>query len=137
MLRTFVATVCTSSHSTTFFTTICSSGCSTFIATICSSGCSAFSATMLALHVRDLEGTGQHVDVSAMETMTVAQIHASIQHQFGHTPKRRDNTLVPAQDGWAHPGLDRGIGADARLVLGEEIRHSILSLTIPEDQAEE
>jgi glycerol-3-phosphate O-acyltransferase len=27
--------------------------------------------------------------------------------------------------------------ADARLVLGEEIRHSILSLTIPEDQAEE
>ena len=30
-----------------------------------------------------------------------------------------------------------GIGADARLVLGEEIRHSILSLTVPEDQAEE
>jgi glycerol-3-phosphate O-acyltransferase len=27
-----------------------------------------------------------------------------------------------------------GIGADARLVLGEEIRHSILSLTIPEDK---
>ena len=30
-----------------------------------------------------------------------------------------------------------GIGADARLVLGEEIRHSILSLTVPEDQAEQ
>jgi glycerol-3-phosphate O-acyltransferase len=30
-----------------------------------------------------------------------------------------------------------GIGADARLVLGEEIRHSILSLTVPEDQVEE
>jgi len=29
-----------------------------------------------------------------------------------------------------------GIGADARLVLGEEIRHSILSLTITEDQVE-
>jgi len=28
------------------------------------------------------------------------------------------------------------IGADARLVLGEEIRHSILSLTISEDQIE-
>jgi len=27
------------------------------------------------------------------------------------------------------------IGADARLVLGEEIRHSILSLTMPEDRA--
>jgi glycerol-3-phosphate O-acyltransferase len=27
-----------------------------------------------------------------------------------------------------------GIGADARLVLGEEIRHSILSLTMPEDK---
>jgi len=30
-----------------------------------------------------------------------------------------------------------GIGADARLVLGEEIRHSILSLTVPEDKIEE
>lgn len=30
-----------------------------------------------------------------------------------------------------------GIGADARLVLGEEIRHSILSLTVPEDRVEE
>jgi glycerol-3-phosphate O-acyltransferase len=30
-----------------------------------------------------------------------------------------------------------GIGADARLVLGEEIRHSILSLTLPEDLVEE
>ena len=30
-----------------------------------------------------------------------------------------------------------GIGADARLVLGEEIRHSILLLTVPEDQVEE
>jgi glycerol-3-phosphate O-acyltransferase len=30
-----------------------------------------------------------------------------------------------------------GIGADARLVLGEEIRHSILSLTVREDQVEE
>ena len=29
------------------------------------------------------------------------------------------------------------IGADARLVLGEEIRHSILSLTVSEDQVEE
>ncbi|MGB5256101.1 MAG: glycerol-3-phosphate 1-O-acyltransferase PlsB [Woeseiaceae bacterium] len=27
----------------------------------------------------------------------------------------------------------KGIGADARLVLGEEIRHSILSLTVPDD----
>ena len=30
-----------------------------------------------------------------------------------------------------------GIGADARLVLGEEIRHSILSLTVPEDSTDE
>jgi crotonobetainyl-CoA:carnitine CoA-transferase CaiB-like acyl-CoA transferase len=75
-------------------------------------GMSAFSATMLALHVRDEQGYGQFVDVSAMETMAVAQIHASIQHQFGHVPKRRDNTLVRARDGWVHPGLDRGIAED-------------------------
>ena len=30
-----------------------------------------------------------------------------------------------------------GIGADARLVLGEEIRHSILSLTMPEESGDE
>ena len=75
-------------------------------------GMSAFSATMLALHVRDEQGYGQFVDVSAMETMAVAQIHASIQHQFGHVPKRRDSNLVRAQDGWVHPGLDRGIAED-------------------------
>jgi crotonobetainyl-CoA:carnitine CoA-transferase CaiB-like acyl-CoA transferase len=75
-------------------------------------GMSAFSATMLALHVRDEQGYGQYVDVSAMETMAVAQIHASIQHQFGHVPKRRDSTLVRARDGWVHPGLDRGIAED-------------------------
>jgi CoA:oxalate CoA-transferase len=86
-------------------------------------GISAFSATMLALHVRDMQGYGQHVDVSAMETVTVAQIHASIQHQFGHTPKRRDNTLVPARDGWVHPGLDRGIGADTWARVCELIGH--------------
>jgi crotonobetainyl-CoA:carnitine CoA-transferase CaiB-like acyl-CoA transferase len=75
-------------------------------------GMSAFSATMLALHVRDEQGYGQAVDVSAMETMAVAQIHASIQHQFGHVPKRRTSTLIRAQDGWVHPGLDRGIAED-------------------------
>ena len=75
-------------------------------------GISAFSATMLALYVRDSTGQGQHADVSAMETMTVAQIHASIQQQFGRTPTRRANTLVQAQDGWVHAGLERGVRAD-------------------------
>jgi CoA:oxalate CoA-transferase len=75
-------------------------------------GMSAFSATMLALHVRDEQGYGQFVDVSAMETMAVVQIHASIQHQFGHVPKRRESSLVRAQEGWVHTGLDRGIAED-------------------------
>jgi crotonobetainyl-CoA:carnitine CoA-transferase CaiB-like acyl-CoA transferase len=75
-------------------------------------GMSAFSATLLALYVRDAAGHGQHVDISAMETITVAQIHASIQHQFGRTPVRRANTLVPAQDGWVHAGLERGVRED-------------------------
>ncbi len=82
-------------------------------------GMSAFSATMLALHVRDEHGHGQFVDVSAMETMTVGQIHASIQHQFGHVPKRRHSTLVRARDGWVHPGLDRGIAEDTWARVGD------------------
>lgn len=81
-------------------------------AALYTTGMSAFAATMLALHVRDATGQGQHVDVSAMETMAVSQIHASIQHQFGRKPVRRPNTLVPAQDGWMHPGLERGIRED-------------------------
>jgi CoA:oxalate CoA-transferase len=75
-------------------------------------GMSAFSATLLALYVRDAAGHGQHVDVSAMETITVAQIHASIAHQFGRTPTRRASTLAQAQDGWVHAGLERGVRED-------------------------
>ena len=75
-------------------------------------GISAFSATLLALYVRDAAGHGQHVDVSAMETITVAQIHASIAHQFGRTPVRRASTLAQAQDGWVHAGLERGVRED-------------------------
>jgi crotonobetainyl-CoA:carnitine CoA-transferase CaiB-like acyl-CoA transferase len=75
-------------------------------------GMSAFSATLLALYVRDGAGHGQHVDISAMETITVAQIHASIAHQFGRTPTRRASTLAQAQDGWVHAGLERGVRED-------------------------
>ena len=72
-------------------------------------GISAFSAAMLALHVRDAQGFGQHVDISAMEVMTVAQIHSSINDQFGHTPVRRPTNLVRAKDGWVSPGLESGV----------------------------
>ena len=75
-------------------------------------GMSAFSATMIALYVRDVQGYGQHVDVSAMETMAVAQIHSSIQHQFGRTLRRRESPLVAAKDGWVSPGLERGVRQD-------------------------
>jgi CoA:oxalate CoA-transferase len=75
-------------------------------------GMSAFSAIMIALYARDVQGYGQHVDVSAMETMAVAQIHSSIHHQFGRTPGRRESPLVEAQDGWVSPGLERGVRQD-------------------------
>lgn len=88
-------------------------------AALYTTGMSAFAATMLALYVRDATGVGQQVDVSALETTAVSQIHASIQHQFGRKPTRRPNTLVAAQDGWLHPGLERGIREDtwARLCV--------------------
>jgi crotonobetainyl-CoA:carnitine CoA-transferase CaiB-like acyl-CoA transferase len=78
-------------------------------AAFCTTGMSAFSATMLALHARDMEGCGQHVDISTMETLTVAQIHSSIQHQFGRVPARRQSNLTRAQDGWVSPGLETGV----------------------------
>ncbi|MCH7802103.1 MAG: CoA transferase [Chloroflexi bacterium] len=75
-------------------------------------GMSAFSGTMIALYVRDVQGYGQHVDVSAMQTVTVTQIHASIHHQFGRIPTRRESTLVEAADGWVNPGLEIGVQED-------------------------
>jgi CoA:oxalate CoA-transferase len=81
-------------------------------AALYTTGMSAFSATMIALHVRDVQGYGQHVDVSAMETMVVAQIHSSIHHQFGSSPARRESLLVRAKDGWVSPGLERGVRQD-------------------------
>ena len=72
-------------------------------------GVSAFSATMLAVYVRDTQGFGQHVDISAMEVMTVSQIHSSIYAQFGRTPARRVTNLVRAKDGWVSPGLETGV----------------------------
>ena len=78
-------------------------------AALYTTGVSAFSATMLALYVRDAQGFGQHVDISAMEVMTVAQIHSSIHYQFGRIPVRRETNLVKAKDGWVSPGLDLGV----------------------------
>lgn len=75
-------------------------------------GISAFSGTMMALYARDLDGYGQHVDISAMQTVTVTQIHASIHHQFGRVPTRRESTLVEASDGWVNPGLEIGVQGD-------------------------
>jgi CoA:oxalate CoA-transferase len=81
-------------------------------AALYTTGISAFSATMIALYARDVQGYGQQVDVSAMETMAVAQIHSSIQYQFGRTPSRRESPLVAAKDGWISPGLERGVRQD-------------------------
>jgi crotonobetainyl-CoA:carnitine CoA-transferase CaiB-like acyl-CoA transferase len=44
-----------------------------------------------------------------MDVMTVAQIHSSINEQFGHTPVRRPTNLVRAKDGWVSPGLESGV----------------------------
>jgi crotonobetainyl-CoA:carnitine CoA-transferase CaiB-like acyl-CoA transferase len=81
-------------------------------AALYTTGISAFSATMIALYARDVLGHGQHVDVAAMETMAVAQIHSSIHQQFGRTPSRRESPLVRARDGWVSPGLERGVRQD-------------------------
>ena len=76
---------------------------------LCTTGMAAFSATMIALHVRDLEGYGQFVDISEMETTAVAQIHTSIHYQFGRVPERRPSNLTRAKDGWVSPGLETGV----------------------------
>ncbi|HLA80889.1 MAG TPA: CoA transferase [Thermoleophilia bacterium] len=76
-------------------------------------GIAAFSATMLALQVRDVQGFGQHVDVSSMETTAMSQIHASIHYQFrGTDTVRRESTLLRAADGWVTPGLGIGTTED-------------------------
>ena len=81
-------------------------------AALYTTGISAFSGTMLALYSRDLNGYGQHVDTSLFETMTVAQIRASIHQQFGGAYQRRPSALVRASDGWVSPGLETGVRED-------------------------
>lgn len=81
-------------------------------AALFTTGACAFSATMVALYARDCQGIGQHVDISAMEAITVAQIHSSIHSQFGHEPERRETNLVRAKDGWISPGLETGVQAE-------------------------
>ena len=76
---------------------------------LCTTGMAAFSATMIAIHVRDLDGYGQFVDISEMETTAVAQIHTSIHYQFGRVPERRPSNLTRARDGWVSPGLETGV----------------------------
>jgi len=84
-------------------------------------GVSAFSAAMLALYVRDTQGFGQHVDISAMEVMAVSQIHSSIYAQFGRTNARRGTNLVRAKDGWVSPGLETGVQESTWLKVCELI----------------
>lgn len=81
-------------------------------AALYTTGVSAFSAAMVALHAKDCQGHGQHVDISAMEAITVAQIHSSIHSQFGRQPERRAANLVRASDGWISPGLETGVQAE-------------------------
>lgn len=90
-------------------------------AALYTTGVSAFSATMMAVYVRDTQGIGQHVDISAMEVMTVSQIHSSIYAQFGRTPARRDTNLVRAKDGWVSPGLETGVQESTWLKVCELI----------------
>jgi crotonobetainyl-CoA:carnitine CoA-transferase CaiB-like acyl-CoA transferase len=90
-------------------------------AALYTTGVSAFSATMMAVYVRDTQGFGQHVDISAMEVMTVSQIHSSIYAQFGRTPARRETNLVRAKDGWVSPGLETGVQESTWLKVCELI----------------
>ncbi|MSQ27918.1 MAG: CoA transferase [Dehalococcoidia bacterium] len=69
-------------------------------------GVSAFSAIMIALHFRDATGEGQFVDISAIESAAVSQIHASVHAQFGgENPLRRDSQLSRTKDGWINVGI--------------------------------
>ena len=69
-------------------------------------GVSTFSAIMIALHYRDESGEGQYIDVSALESAAVSQIHASVHAQFGgDNPMRRDSQLSRTRDGWINVGI--------------------------------
>ncbi|MSP79175.1 MAG: CoA transferase [Dehalococcoidia bacterium] len=76
-------------------------------------GISAFSGTMLAIFARDTLGYGQHVDVSAMEAMALADIHSAIRFEMrGDDGARRESNLLHAKDGWVSPGLETGVADD-------------------------
>ena len=90
-------------------------------AALYTTGISAFSATTMAIYVRDIQGFGQHVDISAMEVMTVSQLYSSIYAQFGRPTARRESNLVRAKDGWVSPGLETGVQESTWLKVCELI----------------
>lgn len=91
-------------------------------------GMGAFSGTMLAIYGRDTQGHGEFVDVSAMETITVAQIHSSIGYQFrGTNQTRRESALLLAGDGYVNPGLSVGVQEDTWRNVCDLIGHPELA----------
>ena len=90
-------------------------------AALYTTGISAFSATTMAIYVKDTQGFGQHVDISAMEVMAVSQLYSSIYAQFGRPPARRGSNLVQAKDGWVSPGLETGVQESTWLEVCELI----------------
>ena len=91
-------------------------------------GMGAFSGTMLAIYARDTQGHGEFVDVSAMETITVAQIHSSIGYQFrGTNQTRRESALLLAGDGYVNPGLSVGVQEDTWRNVCDLIGHPELA----------
>ena len=90
-------------------------------AALYTTGISAFSATTMAIYVKDTQGFGQHVDISAMEVMAVSQLYSSIYAQFGRPPARRGSNLVRAKDGWVRLGLETGVQESTWLKVCELI----------------
>jgi CoA:oxalate CoA-transferase len=66
-------------------------------------GLAAFSATLIALHHRGSIGEGQHVDVSALETIAMAQMYGGLNSAYLHENRQRVNAfapMFPVQDGY-------------------------------------
>lgn len=84
-------------------------------------GLAAFSGAMIALTAREAIGEGQHVDVSAMDGIGVAQGYSSLNWAYLKEDRGRLNAFAPmfrAKDGWVGAMFRQDNWADFCQMIG-------------------
>ncbi len=86
-------------------------------------GINSFTATMLAMHLAETAGIGQHVDVSVLEGLGASHFQDLVDYEYHRTVIRRGDmrTPIPTSDGFISFQVQAHVYNDfRRLILGPD-----------------